>query len=365
MPALRSGRTSAAATSSPATASACTTALDIRSVRYSSYACASTPLITRSSTPASRSHSAARRAWLAASSPVWSWSRSWNRPGQAPEFLVLFEPPSERAHHALDRDQVTDGGLLQALLAAERDGGLAIHHPSSQDERHAGEHHPWFEQEQTLHEQRVLVVQEQVPPLPSEELRNDDDDDGVGIGREPPHLLEHRPREIAERRLDDVERDRHAALAPLLLHPVRGLGVQIEVDRTGRRRLERERVVHRSRGGVVHAGDEDERDHSLRDQRTAVHADRPAMLDRDGHVGHDDVLLAQQPGLQAHESGPPKQVAEHASGHNLGHDHVDEVRLGTLDPTDVACGRLRGGSSLPSGSGSRSTAPIESCAQRA
>ena len=38
---------------SPATASACTTAFDIRSVRYCSYACASTPLITRSSTPAS------------------------------------------------------------------------------------------------------------------------------------------------------------------------------------------------------------------------------------------------------------------------------------------------------------------------
>ena len=38
MPAERSGRTSAAATSSPAMASACTTALDIRSVRYCSCA---------------------------------------------------------------------------------------------------------------------------------------------------------------------------------------------------------------------------------------------------------------------------------------------------------------------------------------
>ena len=62
IPSAFSGRTSADATSSPDTASACTTALDIRSVRYRSYACASTPFTIRSSTPSSRSHDAASSA---------------------------------------------------------------------------------------------------------------------------------------------------------------------------------------------------------------------------------------------------------------------------------------------------------------
>jgi hypothetical protein len=48
--------------------------------------------------------------------------------GEPPQFLVLAEPPGERPHHALHRDQVPDRRLLQALLAGERVGGRAVHH---------------------------------------------------------------------------------------------------------------------------------------------------------------------------------------------------------------------------------------------
>ena len=42
--------------------------------------------------------------------------------GEAPQVLVLVEPAREGSHHALDRDQVTVGRLLLALLVREEVG---------------------------------------------------------------------------------------------------------------------------------------------------------------------------------------------------------------------------------------------------
>jgi len=75
--------TSDDATKRPATASAATMARDIRSTWNSGWAWASTPFTTTSSTPSSRSQPSARWAWRSRSSPVWSWSRSWNSPVRA------------------------------------------------------------------------------------------------------------------------------------------------------------------------------------------------------------------------------------------------------------------------------------------
>ena len=130
MPALLSGRTSAAATSSPATASACTTALDIRSVRYSGYACASTPLTTAFVDAGLAEPLGGQPGVVGRVVAGVVLVEVVEQPGQTPQVLVLAEAPGEPAHHALDRDQVPDRGLLQALLAAQGDGGLAVHQPA-------------------------------------------------------------------------------------------------------------------------------------------------------------------------------------------------------------------------------------------
>ena len=150
--------------------------LDIRSVRYSSYAWASTPLTTRSSTPASRSHSAASRA-CAPRRPRCGPGRGRGTCRSDPRGpRPRSKRPGERAHHALDRDEVTERGLLQALLATERDGGVTIHRsisPPAPPRAAAGPRAytarstgcTFLEQEQALDEQRALVVEQKVPPL--------------------------------------------------------------------------------------------------------------------------------------------------------------------------------------------------------
>ena len=122
--------------------------------------------------------------------------------GQPPQVLVLLEAPRERAHHALDRDQVPHRGLLQALLAAERDGGLTIHQLRRlrraaswilEHERHARQHDVRLEQEQALDEQRVLVVQQAAATTCHDRTRASPRSPRCPRLRgEPPDLLEHR-----------------------------------------------------------------------------------------------------------------------------------------------------------------------------
>ena len=131
-----------------------------------------------------------------------------------PQSLVLPEPPRERAHHALDRDQVADGRLLQALLAAQRDGGLAIHQPTPatcvrSDETTNGtlESTTFGSNRNKRFTNSAFWLQEPVPPPRDDELGQHDDHERPGARGEPPDLLERRPGQVAERRLDDVERD--------------------------------------------------------------------------------------------------------------------------------------------------------------
>ena len=116
---------------------------------------------------------------------------------------------------------------------------------------------------------RRLVVQGQLPPLRHDVLRDHDVHDRVGPLGVAAHLLEHRDRQVAERRLDDVERHALDDVEPVLADRERGLGVEIEVDRPGHRGVERARVVHRAHRDVVHRREEHEGHGALRDQRLA------------------------------------------------------------------------------------------------
>src|SRR3954468_14357836 len=108
--------------------------------------------------------------------------------------------------------------------------------PSGNLVRDARQHGTGFEQQQALHEQRRLVVQQEVPPLADDHLGHDHGGDGVLAGREPPDLLEHRRAEVTERRLHHVERDPVAGRSPRLLHRRRLARVEGEEHRPRLRR---------------------------------------------------------------------------------------------------------------------------------
>ena len=129
-----------------------------------------------------------------------------------------------------------------------------------------------------------------------------------GSRRVAPHLLEHRPGQVAERRLHDVQRDLEPGVEPRGLELVRRLGVEVEVDRPGDAGVERLRVVHRADREVVHAGQEHQRHGAVRDQRLRVDPAHALVRDHDGHVGDHHVRDPQQRRLEPHEVRPSQHV---------------------------------------------------------
>ena len=147
-----------------------------------------------------------------------------------------------------------------------------------------------------------------------------------GFDGEATDLLEHRPGKVPERRLDDVERDPHTASST---HDswirLASSGIELEVHGPRLRGLERLGVVHRALRRVVHGSRRRRARRSAPGSGAGPASGSARPGDDDGDVGHHDVGLPQQAGLQPNELGPADEVAEQRRLHHLGYHHVDEV----------------------------------------
>src|SRR4029077_5722020 len=272
------------------------------SVWYSGCAWARTPLTTTSSTPASRSHSAARRAWRSMSSAVWSWSRSWNRPVSA---HVSSSSPKWRPRRRMTPSTLTRCRYVMSLstlcLANDRASTMSTLPPVRDRLRdlvgNAGEDHPLLEQEHALEVQGPLPVQELVPPARDHDLRDDHGGHRVLACGDTPYFLLYRDPQIAERRLHDVELQRDVLFLP---RPGDGLhlaGVQRHEQRPRLRAPQRASVVDRLDRPVVHRGDQHDGLGALRDEGPRV-LEGGVGVPNDRNVGHHQLRDRQQAQLQ-------------------------------------------------------------------
>src|SRR5882757_354828 len=70
--------------------------------------------------------------------------------------------------------------------------------------RNARDHHPRTEEQPRLQPERALVVQQVFPPAPHDVLRDEDAGDVArALGPDPADVVEHRPGDVAVRRVED------------------------------------------------------------------------------------------------------------------------------------------------------------------
>ncbi len=193
---------------------------------------------------------------------------------------------------------------------------------------------------------RGLAVQGQLPPPRDDVLRHHDVHDRVAAARcsgAPPRASGSTGRGTAPRRCRAARLPRRRT-SPR--RPERRLGVEVEVDRAGHRRVEGARVVHGAHRDVVHRREE----HRASPCAAGSAACRrpPTASLRSITTGTSvttTLRRAQHARLEPHEVAAAHEVREEAlRPEHLGNDHRDEVVGTALDALD------RPGGCRPSGS---------------
>src|SRR6267143_5644030 len=134
-----------------------------------------------------------------------------------------------------------------------RNGGSAL-----EQIRHVGDDRVPPEEQRTLDQKGRLVVQDVLPPVPWQELREHDGDHLLVPARlDLVEIVQERPQERAVRRGQDDQGDAEAPLAPLLLEAGRSRRVRLDVHGAHHRgRRERPGILHGPDDAPMHVADQ-------------------------------------------------------------------------------------------------------------